>query len=72
MGHTKKIGSAGRFGTRYGSSIRQKVSDIEKKQKAKYECPNCRKISLKRVSAGIWQCEKCDVKRTGKAYIPWE
>lgn len=72
MGKTKKAGSAGRFGARYGSNIRQKVSEIERKQKARYECPKCHRFALKRLSAGIWHCKACEVKMAGKAYIPWE
>ena len=64
----KKIGSAGRFGARYGGPIKQKLSKIEKKQKATYTCPRCLKDKIKRVSAGIWHCNKCDTKFAGKAY----
>lgn len=68
----KKVGSSGRFGARYGKSIRQKISDIEKKEKSRYECPKCHKVSVKRISSGIWQCRSCNTKMGGKAYIPWE
>lgn len=65
---TRKVGSAGRFGSRYGRSIRNKVSTVEKKQKGWKKCPNCRKLKVKRVAKGIWQCRKCDAKFTGRAY----
>jgi len=64
----KKQGSAGRFGARYGGSVKQKLSNIEKKQKAKYTCPRCLKEKVSRVSAGIWHCKKCNTKFAGKAY----
>lgn len=67
---TKKIGIAGRFGARYGSTIRQRIVDIEKIQKAKHRCPNCTKYGLKRPQAGIWECPKCGHKFAGKAYKP--
>ena len=67
---TKKVKSAGRFGVRYGRKIRQLVVDIEKKQKAKHQCPYCSKYKVKRISSGIWQCKKCNNKFTGKAYTP--
>jgi large subunit ribosomal protein L37Ae len=64
----KKPGSAARFGARYGRSLKEKVSSIEKKQKAKYKCPLCLKPKVKRVAAGIWKCNKCDIKIAGRAY----
>ncbi len=68
MGKTKKVGSAGRFGIRYGKGIRQSIIEIEKKQKTKQKCPYCNKLSVKRLASGIWLCKKCDSKFTGKAY----
>ena len=68
MAGTKKVGSTGRFGTRYGLTVKQKVLAIEKKQKIKYECPRCFKSAVKRVSKGIWACKKCDHTFTGKAF----
>ena len=65
---TKKVGSTGRFGVRYGLTIRQKVLAVEKKQKAKYECPSCAKIAVKRIAKGIWSCAKCSHKFAGKAF----
>jgi len=64
---TKKIGSAGRFGVRYGVTLKQKVSDIEKRQKAKHECPSCHKLAVKRQFK--WQCMRCDHTFTAKAYL---
>ncbi len=68
MAHTKKIGSAGRFGPRYGRKIRYKVAVIEKKQKAKQECPRCGKLKVKRLAQGIYFCKHCKTKMTGLAY----
>mgnify|MGYP001597136641 CR=1 FL=1 len=65
---TKKVKSAGRFGARYGKKVRQRVIDVEKKQRRKHECPYCLSLTAKRVAAGIWKCKKCNVKFTGKAY----
>ena len=70
---TKKVSSTGRFGARYGKRIRQKVIDIEKKQRVKQKCPYCNKIKVKRLSFGIFKCRSCDSKFTGKAYfVKWE
>ena len=68
MGRTKLVGSAGRFGSRYGRTIRKKIAEIEKKQKQYYKCPYCSAIRVKRVTAGMWQCKKCNNKFAGKAY----
>lgn len=61
-------GSTKRLGPRYGRTTRIKLDAIEEKQKALYTCPSCRKKAVKRLSAGIWQCKKCNSKFAGKAY----
>ena len=70
MGRTKKIGSAGRFGARYGSTIRMRVKRIEEKMKQLHKCPRCDIKAVKRKSIGIWKCKKCGYTFTGGAYIP--
>ncbi len=65
---TKKVGSAGRFGARYGKTVKEKVTIIEKKQKKKQKCPYCKSISARRLSMGIFFCKKCNAKFTGGAY----
>lgn len=67
---TKKVGSTGRFGARYGRGVKVIVKKIEKKQKMSYVCPSCKSKSLKRISAGIWVCRKCKAKFAGGAYSP--
>jgi len=67
---TKKVGSTGRFGARYGRGVKVVVEKIERKQRAVYVCPSCKRKSLKRVSAGIWVCGKCKAKFAGGAYSP--
>jgi len=68
MAGTKKVGTAGRFGARYGSRIRHQVSEIEKKQRQRFLCPSCFHTQVKRLASGIWQCRKCSTKFAGKAY----
>lgn len=68
MTSTKKVGSTGRFGVRYGLTIKQKVLAVEKKQKSKFECPSCAKLSVKRVAKGIWSCRKCNHKFAGGTF----
>lgn len=62
--------STNRFGARYGRKIRKKVSEIEKKQKDNYKCPNCNSQDLERKGTGIWICKKCGTKQAGGAYQP--
>jgi len=66
----KKLGSAGRFGARYGRKLKKKIIEVEKLQKKRQKCPYCTKLGTKRLSSGIWYCKKCDSKFTGKAYLP--
>jgi len=65
---TKKVGSAGRYGARYGRKLRSRVITVEKVQRNKQKCPYCNRLTAKRLSPGIWQCKKCESKFTGKAY----
>merc|ERR1712224_694593 len=38
---TKKVGITGKYGTRYGASLRKQVKKIEIQQHAKYPCTFC-------------------------------
>ena len=67
---TAKAGTAGRFGARYGVVVRNRVKSIEAHQKAKHECPQCHHMSVKRISAGIWECRHCGNKFAAAAYSP--
>ncbi len=64
----EKLGSAKRFGSRYGAKPKHKFAKIEKEQRKKHRCPYCSQLKVKRVAVGIWHCRKCDSKFTGKAY----
>jgi len=67
----KKKPSAGRFGSRYGSKIRKRVSAVESKYKyQKQTCPYCGKDAVKRQSAGVFECANCKKKFAGGAYEP--
>lgn len=70
MKRTKKVGSIGRFGTRYGLRAKKLLKKVEEKQKQKHECPACKKMKLIRISAGIWECKSCKTKLAGGAYTP--
>jgi large subunit ribosomal protein L37Ae len=70
MERTKKVRAAGKFGVRYGRKIRERFIEVEKTQRKRHACPSCLKKTVKRVSKGIWQCNKCGLKFAGKAYKP--
>ena len=67
MTKTKKVRSAGRFGARYGRSVRTKVANIEQIQRKKQKCIFCNGTA-KRLSKGIWLCKKCNKKFAGHTY----
>lgn len=67
---TKKVGITGKYGTRYGSTLRKRVKPIEISQHAKYVCNACGKHAVKRMCVGIWQCKGCGHKFAGAAYAP--
>lgn len=70
MAKTKKVGSSGKFGTRYGMRLRRKWLEVDKKQRVLHECPVCSRKAVKRISTGIWSCKKCGTKFAGGAYLP--
>jgi large subunit ribosomal protein L37Ae len=70
MARTKKVGSTGRFGSRYGKGVKKKFLSVEAEQKKKHVCPSCLKGKLSREAAGIWVCRKCGYKAAGRAYTP--
>jgi large subunit ribosomal protein L37Ae len=70
MGNTKKVGTAGRFSSRYGVGIRKRVLAVEAKQNSDHSCPFCGFSKVKREAAGLFNCHKCQAKFTGGAYEP--
>ncbi len=67
---TKKSMTSGRFGVRYGTRVRKRISEIEAVQKKRHECPVCHYVKVKRVSMGIWGCRHCGAKFAGGAWQP--
>ena len=65
---TKKVGICGKYGTRYGATLRKVVKKFEISQHAKYVSPFCGKDSVKRAACGIWKCKKTGKKIAGGAY----
>ncbi|CRK07980.1 60S ribosomal protein L43 like [Verticillium longisporum] len=66
---TKKVGVTGKYGTRYGASLRKQVKKMEISQHAKYTCTFCGKPTVKRHSTGIWNCHSCRKTVAGGAYV---
>jgi large subunit ribosomal protein L37Ae len=71
LARTKKVGSTGRYGPRYGAKLRRRVLDIETKTKEPVRCPACATKALKRQSVGLWKCNKCGLLFAGGAYVPY-
>ncbi len=65
---SKKTKSAGRFGARYGKRVRDRLVQVESKQRKKQKCPFCKKLGVKRLASGIWHCSKCNKKFAGDSY----
>lgn len=70
MSHTKKVGSTGRFGPRYGALHRRTVANVEKVQKAAHPCSQCGAVAVYREGTAIFVCQKCKFTFAGGAYIP--
>ncbi len=68
---TKRVGIAGRYGPRYGATLRKRVKSILEQRYAPHMCPFCGvKGKVYRVSVGIWKCRKCGATWAGAAYVP--
>ncbi len=65
---TKKVGVTGKYGTRYGASLRKTVKKMEITQHATYTCTFCGKDSVKRTAVGIWKCKGCHKVIAGGAW----
>lgn len=69
--HTKSVGITGRYGARYGSTLRKRVKAVLEKRYADHTCPFCGSVgTVKRVSTGVWKCVKCGKIWAGGAYVP--
>ncbi|MFW9890424.1 MAG: 50S ribosomal protein L37ae [Candidatus Thorarchaeota archaeon] len=68
---TKKVGSTGRLGARYGAKLRRRVLDIEKRRAEPQRCPSCATRALTREAVGLWSCKKCGLSFAGGAYVPF-
>lgn len=67
--HTQKAGIVGKYGTRYGGTLRKVIKKMEVTQHAKYVCSFCGKNSVKRLNTGIWKCMRCKKTMAGGSYV---
>jgi large subunit ribosomal protein L37Ae len=62
-------GIVGKYGTRYGASLRKVVKKQEVSQHSKFFCDFCGKYAMKRKAVGIWACTGCKKQKAGGAYV---
>merc|ERR1711976_630174 len=65
---TKKVGIVGKYGTRYGASLRKMIKKMEITQHKRHICTFCGKEAMRRVVTGIWSCKPCRRTVAGGAY----
>jgi large subunit ribosomal protein L37Ae len=70
VGRTYKVGPSGSFGARYGTVARKRYATVINEMRAPHECPQCHIPAVKRLSVGIWLCDRCGFKFAGGAYTP--
>jgi large subunit ribosomal protein L37Ae len=66
---TKKVGSAGWMGPRYGIRVRRRVIDIDSQKSRSFACPRCSTVTLHRVASGIFECRRCGTRFASNAYV---
>jgi large subunit ribosomal protein L37Ae len=65
-----KVGSAGRFGARYGRVSRRRVAEIEADMNEDHVCPDCGARRVDRRGTAVWECGKCGHTFAGGTYRP--
>ncbi|PCG96748.1 Ribosomal protein L37ae [Penicillium occitanis (nom. inval.)] len=63
-----EVGITGKYGVRYGASLRKQLKRLEVTQHARYTCTFCGRNTVRRHSVGIWNCSGCKKTMTGGAY----
>lgn len=61
----KKVGITGKYGVRYGSSLRKRAKICMEQKKKKYECPSCGKNNVRWQAIGLWKCKSCEKVMSG-------
>lgn len=70
MKRKKRVGSAGRFGAKYGVTVRKRMAGFEAELRDRHICEKCGSRTVERLSTGIWRCRKCGFTFAGGAYSP--
>ncbi len=65
---TRKAGVTGKYGVRYGATLRKSIKKMEITQHATYTCTFCGKDAVKRTAVGIWHCKACKKTTAGGAW----
>ena len=66
---TKKIGSTGWMGPRYGTRIRRRTQEVDKARRAVSVCPKCSTLSVHRLGSGLWECRRCERTFASDSYV---
>ena len=70
MSPKKKKSFGLRLRTRGGTSVRKRWTKAVLSYRIHSTCPSCGIRAVRRVSVGIWRCEKCGYTFAGGAYTP--
>ncbi|MCK4757502.1 MAG: 50S ribosomal protein L37ae, partial [Thermoplasmata archaeon] len=65
---TKKVGITGKFGPRYGVTVRKRIKDVSRHRQKAQKCPECQHSAVRRESTGIWKCRHCGLVFAAAAY----
>ena len=65
---TKKVGLTGKYGPRYGVTVRKQIKEVSGQMIKSQRCPACQSESVKRQASGIWVCRHCHLKFAASAY----
>ncbi len=71
MTRTKDVKETGRYGPRYGMTLRRRTLKILRKRYQRSMCARCGKKTLfVRKSVGVWRCPHCEYVFAGPAHVP--
>lgn len=65
----KKVGITGKYGVRYGSSLRKRAKICMEQKRKKYECRFCDKFNVRWMAIGLWKCKGCQKVMSGGEYV---